>query len=103
MKFNSLNGRDDVEYGGVGLVEISKIFPTKDTFFDCKAPFDRAHCIPVSQSPDRLGQSKAILGHQSSQRLSSMSMFFGQHSDNLGYSVQVVHQISSKLLKNHPM
>ncbi len=40
VKFNSLDSREGDKHNGVGLVEISDIFATRDDFFDGTAPFD---------------------------------------------------------------
>ena len=39
---------NDVEYNGISLVQISKIFVTQDNFFNRAAPFDGVHKIFAS-------------------------------------------------------
>ena len=41
MLFGSLDGGDDGEYNGNGLVQISKIFTKQDDFFNGVILFDR--------------------------------------------------------------
>ena len=41
MKLSSLDSGQVDEYNGIGLVEISRIFATHDTFFVDIEPFDR--------------------------------------------------------------
>ena len=40
MEFDLFGGGANVEYSGVGFVEISSIFVTQDDFYDATEPFD---------------------------------------------------------------